>query len=260
MNFSIRLLASTCAASACLLLPALAAAQSFPCRGTPGERQVGMAGGTPGMAPFPICVSGPASGGGRDAMGASASAASSYDPVLDAMVRSVMARQKLLSAEQARVAAIEQKMASDPAFRRLHLGAWDLFQADARARPGETCTAVWTKQGQMVSISGPGPQYEGGMLSFLGRDIPQPADMQTLSVTMKQSRYPAQTVKAVNYTLPGQAFGAISLTVPDIDKAIDTMLDVEQFELLVDGKRVASIGWTGGHDARDRLRRCVHAR
>lgn len=98
------------------------------------------------------------------------------------------------------------------------------------------------------------------MLTFLGRDIPQPADMQTISVTMKQSRYPAQTVKAVNYTLPGVAFGALSLTVPDIEKAIDTMLDVEQFELLIDGKRVSSIGWSGGHDARDKLRRCVHAR
>ncbi|WP_438998941.1 hypothetical protein [Variovorax beijingensis] len=243
-----------------MLLPAGAAAQSFPCRGTPGERQVGMAGGTPGMASFPICVAGPAPGGGRDAMGASASEAASYDPVLDGMVRSVMARQKQLSAEMARQAALDEKLARDPAFRRLHLGAWNLFQARAKARPGETCTAVWSKQGQMVSISGPGPQYEGGMLTFLGRDIPQPADMQTISVTMKQSRYPAQTVKAVNYTLPGVAFGALSLTVPDIEKAIDTMLDVEQFELLIDGKRVSSIGWSGGHDARDKLRRCVHAR
>lgn len=247
-------------AAAIFLVPGTAAAQSsypYPCNGSPGERQVGMGGGSPGLAPFPICVAGPASGSGSG-YGASVAAASSYDPVLDAMVRDVMARQKLLAAEQARAAAIDAKMARDPAFRRMHLGAWDFFQADPGAKPGETCTAVWMKQGQLVFISGPGPGYDGGMLTFGGKDIPQPTGMQTITVTMKQSRYPAQTVKAVNYTMPGQVFGAISLTVPDIDKAIDTMLDVEQFEILIDGKRVSDIGWSGGNGARDRLRECVH--
>lgn len=242
------------------LFPADAAAQSFPCRGSPGERQVGMAGGSPGLAPFPICVAGPAPGGGgsRDPYGASVGAAASYDPVLDAMIRNVMTRQKLLAAEQARDAAIDQKMASDPAFRRMQLGGWDFYQVDPKAGRGETCTAVWMKQGQLVSISGPGADYEGGMLTFWSKDIPRSADIRTITVTMKQSRYPAQTVKAVNYSMPDAAFGAVALTVPNIDKAIDTMLDVEQFELLVDGKTVANVGWNGGHDARERLRRCIH--
>lgn len=260
MRAVLGILAPVCAIGViAFLLPGTAAAQSsYPCNGSPGERQVGMAGGTPGLAPFPICVAGPASAG--NGHGAAVSAASSYDPVLDAMVRTVMAKQKLLAAEQARQAAIDEKMARDPAFRRMHLGAWDFFQTDPKAKPGETCAAAWMKQGQLVTISGPAPGYDGGMLTFWSKDIPQPADIRTITVTMKQSRYPAQTVKAVNYAMPGQAFGAIALTVPDIDKAIDTMLDTEQFELIVDGRTVSNIGWNGGHDARDRLRRCVHPR
>ncbi len=258
MKAVLAILAPTCAVGLVALLPDTAAAQSsYPCNGSPGERQVGMAGGTPGLAPFPLCVAGQSSAGGH---GAAVSAASSYDPVLDAMVRSVMARQKLLAAEQARQAAIDEQMARDPAFRRMHLGAWDFFQADPKAKPGETCAAAWAKQGQLVTISGPAPGYDGGMLTFWSKDIPRPADVRTITVTMKQSRYPAQTVKAVNYAMPGQAFGAIALTVPDIDKAIDTMLDTEEFELIIDGRIVSNIGWNGGHDARDRLRRCVHAR
>ena len=260
MKAAFRFLPPACFAAAIFLMPGTAAAQtSYPCNGSPGERQVGMAGGSPGLAPFPICVAGPASGGNASAYGASVAAASSYDRELDAMVRHVMARQKLLAAEQAHAAAIDEKLARDPEFRRMHLGAWDFFQADPEAKPGETCTAVWMKQGELVAISGPGPDYDGGMLTFWSNDIPQPADMRTITVTLKQSRYPAQTVKAVNYTMPGQTSGAISLTVPDIDKAIDTMLDVEQFEILIDGDRVSSIGWSGGNDARDRLRECVHA-
>jgi len=259
MTAAFRILSPVCLAAAIFLMPGKVAAQtSYPCNGSPGERQVGMAGGSPGLAPFPICVAGPASGGNASAYGASVAAASSYDRELNAMVRHVMARQKLLAAEQAHAAAIDQKLAQDPEFRRMHLGAWDFFQADPGAKPGETCTAVWMKQGELVAISGPGPDYDGGMLTFWSNDIPQPADMRTITVTLKQSRYPAQTVKAVNYTMPGQTSGAISLTVPDIDKAIDTMLDVEQFEIFIDGSRVSDIGWNGGNDARDRLRECVH--
>lgn len=42
-----------------------------------------------------------------------------------------------------------------------------------------------------------------------------------ITVTMKQPRYPTQTVKAVNYSMPGLRFGAIAPTVPDIEKAIE---------------------------------------
>lgn len=257
MRKAIRLLPPVCLGAAIFLMPATALAQSHPCRGAPGERQVGMAPAGIGFAPFPICITEPAPRGNPSGNEARGDAASPYDNMLDAMTRNVIAQHQRLTAAQG-IAAIEQQMARDPALRRMQIGAWEFFQADPKAQPGETCTAVWMKQGQLVGISGPGPKYDGGMLSFWSADIPRPRDMQTITITMKQSRYPAQTVKAVNYTIPGHDFGAISLMVPDIDKAIDTMLDVEHFEVLIDGKTVSDIGWGGGHDAREKLRRCVH--
>ena len=251
------LLLSAGAAAAISLLTGTAAA-AYPCNGSPGERRVGMAGGSPGVGPFPLCVAGaPAGGAPRDAYGASVDTTSSYDAEMERMVRHINAQHKRLATEQARITTIEEMMARNPAFKRMHMGAWDVFRVDPKAKPGKTCTAAWKKQGQMVSISGPGSQYDGGMLTFWSADIPQPADIQTITVTMKQSRYPVQTVKAVNYSMPGLRFGAIALTVPDIDKAIDTMLDVEHFELLIDGRTVSSIGWNGGNGAREKLRKCV---
>ncbi|MEJ1128173.1 hypothetical protein V9L20_11370 [Variovorax sp. CCNWLW225] len=260
MNAVLRFLSSAGAAAAILLLPGLAAA-AYPCNGSPGERRVGMAGGSHGVGPFPLCVAGPAPAPSapRDAYAASVDTTSFYDAEMERMVRSIKAQHNAVVTEKARMAAIEEKMARDPAFKRMYLGGWEVFRVDPKARPGKTCTAAWKKQGQLVSISGPGPQHDGGMLTFWGADIPQPADIQTITVTMKQSRYPAQTVKAVNYSMPGLRFGAIALTVPDIDKAIDTMLDVEHFELLIDGRTVSNIGWNGGHDAREKLRQCVRA-
>lgn len=255
MKAAFNFLLSAGAAAAIFLLPATAAASSYPCNGSPGERHVGMGGGTPGLAQFPICVAGaPASG----AHVPSAEPMSPFDAELERMVRQVKLQQKLLAAQQAQHTALDDMMARDPAFKRIYMGAWDVFRADPKAKPGKTCTAAWKKQGQMVTISGPGPLYDGGLLTFWSPDIPQPADVQTITVTMKQSRYQAQTVKAVNYSMPGLGFGAVALTVPDIDKAIDTMLDVEQFELLIDGKTVSSIGWISGNGAREKLHKCIH--
>ncbi len=59
MRIAIRLLPPVCLGAAIFMLPATASAQSHPCRGGPGERQVGMAPAGIGFAPFPICITEP---------------------------------------------------------------------------------------------------------------------------------------------------------------------------------------------------------
>jgi hypothetical protein len=115
-------------------------------------------------------------------------------------------------------------------------------------------------RGDLVSISGPASHYEGGMLTFWSERIPKPDAVTTVSVTLTQSGYPAQSVKALNFAVPGVPFGAIGLTVPSIEAAIGSMLDDERMTLALDGKQVASVSWSQGHTARDRLRACVARR
>ena len=98
------------------------------------------------------------------------------------------------------------------------------------------------------------------MLTFWSERIPKPDTVTTVTVTLTQSGYPAQTVKALNFAVPGVPFGAVGLTVPSIEAAIGSMLDDERMTLALEGKEVASVAWSQGHAARDRLRDCVARR
>ena len=50
------------------------------------------------------------------------------------------------------------------------------------------------------------------------------------------------------------------MAVPSLDALLDTMLGVHGFDLLVKGKSVAKVDWTGGHAARDKLKSCAAKR
>jgi hypothetical protein len=225
-----------------------AAAQAYPCPGGPGagEQQVGMGGGSHGVAAVPMCVS---AGGGH----AGGGAPPAYDPMAAAVAEAWR------EAEATHHDVLE---AGGEAFRAaVNLGGWDVFEAAPETAPGESCTAFWIRpRGDLISISGPASHYEGGMLTFWSERIPKPDAVTTVTVTLTQSGYPAQTVKALNFAVPGVAFGAIGLTVPSIEAAIGSMLDDERMSITLDGTEVASVAWSQGHAARDRLRDCVARR
>jgi hypothetical protein len=119
---------------------------------------------------------------------------------------------------------------------------------------------MWSKEGGAVSIVGPGKAYQGGMLIFWSADIPKPSNTQTVAVTLKQSKYQPQSVNALNFSVPNIQAGAIGLTVPNIDAALNTMLDVEHFIVEMSGRAVADIDWTDGLAARTKLHQCVSKR
>ena len=245
---------------------------NYPCPGGPGpgEQQIGVGGGSHGIAAVPLCV---ATGGGADSGGGGGYAgyscygcnifADPAPPSYDAMnsaineqaSRNAEAQKQMLEAE-----AKLQKLEADPDYKRYRQGEWRFFQAKKNSAPGDNCVAMWSKEGGAVSIVGPGKAYQGGMLIFWSADIPTPSSTQTVAVTLKQSKYQPQSVNALNFSVPNIPAGAIGLTVPNIDAALNTMLDVEHFIVEMDGRAVADIDWTDGLAARARLHQCVSNR
>lgn len=260
---------------AVLLLAATPVLANYPCPGGPGagEQQIGVAGGSHGIAEVPICAEtgvgygGDAGGSGGGVGGYRCDGCNIFadpgPPSYDAMSIAIneytaknLQAQKQMQAAEAKLQAME----ADPAYQQFQKGSWKFFQGKKDSAPGENCTAMWAKEGGLVSITGPGPSYQGGMLTFWSPDIPKPATTQTVAVTLKQSQYQPQSVNALNFSVPNVPFGAIALTVPTIDAALNTMLDVEQFQLEMGGKVVADVGWTDGLAARARLQQCINGR
>jgi hypothetical protein len=161
----------------------------------------------------------------------------------------------LLEAEAKR-----KELEADPGYQRHKRGEWKIFQGRKNSAPGDNCVAMWSKVDGAVSIVGPGKAYQGGMLIFWSTDIPRPADTQTVAVTLKQSKYQPQSVNALNFSVPDVPAGAIGLTVPNIEAALNTMLDVEHFVVEMDGQPVADIDWIDGLAARAKLSECVKSR
>ena len=267
--------------------PALA---SYPCPSGqgPGEQQIGIAGGSHGIAAVPLCVE---TGGRADSPGGEASrarggyaggyrcdgcnifAGDNLPPSEDAIrtaieneqlkARALENQKKMLEYEakgKEYEAKERKRLESHPAYQRLKLGEWKIFQSKKDSPPGDNCVALWSKNGGAVSIIGPGKAYQGGMLIFWSADIPKPSNTQTVAVTLKQSNYQPQSVNALNFSVPDIAAGAIGLTVPNIDAALNTMLDVEHFIVEMGGRAVADIDWTGGLAARTKLSQCVSKR
>ena len=237
---------------------------NYPCPSGPGpgESQIGTMGGSHGIASIPICAS---NGGGDEGYGheepmRGTGEISDLSPEMLNLYEAVTGQTLATTAAMNEADKRRREIEADPGQQRFRQGEWKFFQGRKNSAPGEACVAMWVKQGGLVSITGPGPDYDGGMLTFWSPDIPTPKDTQTVSVTLKQSKYPAQSVKALNFSVPNIEFGAIGLTVPTIDAAMKTMLDVEHFELEMDGKTIAKVDWTGGLAARDQLQKCVARR
>lgn len=262
--------------AAVLLLTASPVLANYPCPGGPGpgEQQIGVGGGSHGIASVPLCAAGSSGGyGGYGDYSIMNEPPPSYDPLVNVMTHHIMdmmnAQTNALAGDSMPQANSmskppsmdkRQQMEADPEYQRYKQGSWQFFKGNPNALPGDSCTALWTKEGGLVSITGPGANYEGGMLTFWSPNIPKPAATQTVAVTLKQSQYQPQSVNALNFSVPNIPFGAIALTVPTIDAALNTMLDVEQFQLEMGGHVVADVGWTDGLAARARLQQCINSR
>lgn len=251
-------------AAGMLFWPMYVAGQTFVCPSGPGpgEIQVGTTGGSGGIAVIPICASDGSEASSED--GNSSSNAPKWadtpagppaDP-MQARVNLAISQFQLAAASFKRRADLMQ----DPRYQRYMNGGWEFFQGRTDAAPGEYCSALWSRKDGLVSLSGPGGDYGGALLSFWSEDIPRPNTADTISVTLTQNNEPPQSVKVFNYTSPGISYGAISFAVPSIEAALAGVEDVLRFKLSYQGKTIASIEWHDGNKARNWLRNCVSKR
>jgi len=166
----------------------------------------------------------------------------------------------IVASRRAALDALE-RILDDPKSRAYRDGTWQFFQDKIDADPGEYCAALFWRKDGFVRLSGPGGDFDGAMITFWSEHIPRPDAVRNIAVTLAQTgEDPPQTVRTFNYVQRGQAYGAIAFAVPTFDALLDNIEDAHWFELSIDGKSVARVEWTGGHAARDALRRCAAAR
>jgi len=166
------------------------------------------------------------------------------------------------SAATAQQSALDERL-KDPGFRKAYErytnGGWDFFQDAAEAAPGEYCAAFYWRADGMVRLSGPGGDYAGALITFWGPNVPTPPEVKTVSVTLDQADGSPQKVKAFNYHLVGDAWGAIALAVPSIEAALQGMEDRQSFKLTIGGKTIAHVEWRDGLEAKSKLEKCLKA-
>lgn len=254
-RFLIFTLFSASGAAMLALTPAPAAAFTFICPGGPGpgEIMVGVQNG-PGFNGVPVCAQDPNDYGSDEGGG---NAGGGYGPAPDPMARRLEAAIEMEKA--ALLGKVEEmKLERDPAYQRYANGGWQYFQDAPNAKPGELCTAFFSKKSSYVAVTGPGTDSPNAYLTFWGADVPRPVDVKRVKVTLAQSGGdPPQTVMAFNTFNPASSLGGVTLAVPTVDALLDNMLDVHNFSVSMNGKKVAEVEWTGGHAARDKLKACL---
>jgi hypothetical protein len=155
------------------------------------------------------------------------------------------------------VALKQAELLNNPEYILYLTGHWRLFATPQGQKSGEFCSAFFSRNGVMLTLSGPGGDYKGALLTFMSADIPKPDKMTQVKVVLTQDDEPPVTTYAVNYSPPNIPLGAIAFPVPTMDAALSGMKDVQALKVEIDGKPVAKINWHSGLAASRELRRCM---
>lgn len=140
-------------------------------------------------------------------------------------------------------------------------GYWQFFQASSKAKKGESCTAMFMKEGMGVSILGPGGDYKGALMMFFNAydnpAFPTSSTMTKVNVTLKQGKDAPVTTNALNYTIGSMETPVVVFAVPTIQAALDGMEDKLDFHLQHNGQNIVDIEWHTGNMARNELKECL---
>ena len=217
---------------------------SYICANGPGagEIQVGWSGGVP------ICEKNRNDGGSNSG--------SSAAPTLDPLKARMDAASAVTSALQGNLAE-QERIIKSPKYQAYMDGEWEFSD-----RKNEPCSAIYSRKGEIVVMSGWGGKSKNGFLTFFSSNIPRPASPKIISVTLSQNNYKPQTVKAGNHTLTltNTSLGAIELAIPNMEASLVGGGGTNRYDLAMDGKSVVNIEFQGGSEVIDRLRQCLSAR
>lgn len=154
------------------------------------------------------------------------------------------------------------RLRADPVFMRYYAGFWDHYQAREDAAPGEYCAATYVNLDGSITLTGSDRRWDGGLLVFIGKDIPQPEAFREITATLTQDDGRPATVRIFN--LPARpemaGHGTLIFAVPSMADALAGMEDDQAFAVSIEGEEVFRMAWKDGREARNALRRCVRQR
>lgn len=157
---------------------------------------------------------------------------------------------------------ITDRLRADPVFMRYYEGYWDHYQAREDAEPGEFCAATYVNMNGSITLTGSDKRWDGGLLMFVGKDIPQPKTFREITATLTQNDERPGTVRIYNMPaspeMAGQ--GTLIFAVPSMADALSGMENEQEFAVSIEGKEVFRMSWKDGREARNALRRCVRQR
>ena len=157
---------------------------------------------------------------------------------------------------------IISQIQADPRFERYANGGWDYYQSRLPADPGEYCAATYLNRDGMITLTGVDSSWEGGMLIFVGENIPKPETFREISATLTQTGDAPVAVRVYNYELrPAMPeFGTLVFAVPTMEAALAGMSDELEFAISIEGEEVFRMSWKDGRTAREELRKCLRQR
>lgn len=148
-------------------------------------------------------------------------------------------------------------MSSDSGYADYTNGTWIYPGSELKTPPkGLPCSALYMRKGVGALLLGPPPGEQMASMIFFGPDIPRPAGNTKVLVTLEQSDGPPQTTNVMHMPFESD-FGALLFAVPTMPLLVDNLLDKETFNIVMNGKSVATLEWTGGLATKGKLANCI---
>jgi hypothetical protein len=154
------------------------------------------------------------------------------------------------------------ELRKDPVLMRHVNGYWEHYQAREPAKPGEFCASTYTNLHGTITLNGVDDRWEGGLLTFIGKDIPTPDAFREITATLTQSGDRSVTVRIYNPPSSPEmkGLGTLIFAVPNMKAALSGMKKEQEFAISIDGREVFRMGWKDGIEARNSLRNCMDKR
>jgi hypothetical protein len=143
--------------------------------------------------------------------------------------------------------------------QKVYKSAEGYWRLDHTRTVGGFCAITYVAGAYSAGYLGSSPGSVDSYIVFIGPTIPPAKKVVRKKMTLTAAS-DGQISSVTAYHGPNaQAPGAgiVSFRLTSIGEAIDMISDVEELAVSMDGKRVFSIKWSGGHTARSAMQACL---
>jgi hypothetical protein len=151
------------------------------------------------------------------------------------------------------------ELRKDPVLMRFVNGYWEHYPSRESTGADQRCAATYANLDGLLTLTSVDTRWEGGLLMFMGKDIPKPGAFTEITATLAQSGGSSATVRIFNArSIPEMRdLGTLIFAVPSMKAALASMEDTESFSIAIEGKSVFNMEWKDGIKARNALRQCL---